>query len=520
MRSICNRRQSIYIPILFFILSLILPFCAAADGGPFENGVAEWKAERYEEAIGFFERAYKLAPKNPSVTYYMGLTNWNMKNFSEAERFFKETLSLDGKTLDAEYFLADIYYNTDRFPAALTSIDSAISGGVRIGQSHLLRGEILLKLNRREDAKDAFERAKAAEPLVAQQADYYLASAYYAAKDYVKSAEIFEGLVKLDPESDWALFSKDYLNTIKKAPSRYKLHVGVGALYDDNVLAVPINGALVDVKKTADWARTFFLYGEGVFLQSGALNVKGVYSLNVAQYGKSDYDRIGSGSVFSQDTAANTLSIVPSYATHNGVATLLASYSSLYVDYSKYSNTYELNPSYTFAVTGSHFAQVSLLYKRVDYDNSFYSKKFGSSVAPDENRTSDYMGVGAAYFYAFANDKGLFQARLDGDTSDAKGPNWDYNGIRTSGAVTWPLMNGMMRLNLYADNYYQSFTHVNTVYGAKRKDNTVTITPSVGYDITKSLDVTFGYTRISDNSSIAVYRFNKSVYSANLEYKF
>lgn len=65
-------KKWIFLLALFFLIS---PCVLFAGEDFFEKGIAEFKAENYEEALAFFERAYKENPKDPRITSYLGLTH-------------------------------------------------------------------------------------------------------------------------------------------------------------------------------------------------------------------------------------------------------------------------------------------------------------------------------------------------------------------------------------------------------------------------------------------------------------
>src|SRR5208283_1717757 len=196
--------------------------------GGFEEGIAEYQAENYEEALGYFEKAYNENPKNPRVTLYIGLTRRETQDYQEAIRFFKETLALDPATPDIQFLLADVLNATGSYEDALTYANAAISRKERPAQSQYLKGQILIKLKRYKEAIEALRQAKQLDPALKQQADFQTATIYMEEKDYGKARETFRGLITVDPSSDWALFSKDYLEALEKMPKRYRLNVGFG----------------------------------------------------------------------------------------------------------------------------------------------------------------------------------------------------------------------------------------------------------------------------------------------------
>ncbi|MEW6408824.1 MAG: tetratricopeptide repeat protein [Nitrospirota bacterium] len=261
----------------------------------FEKGLAEFKAENYEEALVFFEKAYKERPMDPRITFYLGLTHKEMQNYPEAVRFFKETLSLDPKAVDVKFFLADTLFSILKYEEALSIIETAIKEGVRPAESNYLKGLILLKLNKNMEAVEAFKKAKELDTSLTQQADFQIATAYTLEKEFKKAKKMFKGLITIDPTSDWALFSKDYLEALEKIPPPYRLILGIGLQYDDNVLVNPLDEALVDITKQEDLKRIYSLFGEYTLYSKGRWNIKTSYSLGINQHKDRDYPKKTAG---------------------------------------------------------------------------------------------------------------------------------------------------------------------------------------------------------------------------------
>jgi tetratricopeptide (TPR) repeat protein len=511
--------------ILYHFFVLLVFFGLAANlhaaGGEFEKGMAEFKEENYEEALTLFEKAYKENPNDPRVTFQLGLTHREIQNFSDSARFFRETLSIDPKAAEAKFLLADILYNTGKYEESLGTVNEAIKINVNPPQSHYLKGLILLKLKRNREAVEEFKKAKELDPSLMQQADFQIATAYVQEKEFKKASEIFKGLITVDPTSDWALFSKEYLDALEKAPPPYRLNFSFGYQYDDNVLAVPIDQSLVDVARQKDWKRIYSLFGEYTIYSKAQWNIKTSYSLNITQYNKSDYPKTSSNEkVFSQDTITHNFSVMPSYNTEKSITSLLLSYSYLEVDYTLYQQVFMANPAYTFVIKGNHLGQISLRYKKDEYNSDYFGIKFGGYQRHEENRVADNLSAGAGYFYTFLNGNGLFSVKVEGDVNEAKGSNWDYSGIKVSSGLLYPFLNNRLKANLFAELYHQDFSHRHSTYGKERQDDTTTIQTSLTYTIIKPLDISMGYTHIADDSNISVYKYRKNLYTLNIEYTF
>ncbi|MBI4689249.1 MAG: tetratricopeptide repeat protein [Nitrospirae bacterium] len=515
------RSLKIILSVAFFV-SVVLGWALILNAAEplFERGLAEYKAENYEEAVELFEKAYKETTDDPKLTYYLGLTHQEMKDFPEASRFFKETLRLDPKASDARFYLADALYNTGDYEGALNSIEAAIREDVKPAQSNYFKGLILVKLNKNEEAVSAFKRSEQIDPALKQQADFQIASIYMQEKEYKKANEIFKGLITIDPTTDWALFAKDYLDALEKAPLPYRLNLGFGYQYDDNVLAVPIDPSLVDIERQKDWKRIYSLFGEYTLYSSGHWNIKTSYSLNITQHNKSDYQKASGDTVFSQDTVTHGVSIMPSYNTEKSVTSLLLSYSYLEVDYAEYMQTFTAGPSYTFVIGGDHFGQVFLKYKKDEHDFNYLKIKYGTYPLMEEDRDANNFSAGLGYFYSFSKGNGLFNLKVEGTANNADGANWDYTGGRASVGLLYPFIDNKLKANIFAEFYHQQFSNVNSIYNIERRDDTITAQASLTYTILRPLDIGLAYAHVNDDSNIGVFAYRKNLYTASIEYRF
>jgi tetratricopeptide (TPR) repeat protein len=490
-----------------------------------EKGIKEFKEENYEEALVFFEMAYKKSPKDPRITSYLGIVHREMQNYSQAVKFFKETLALDPKAADIKFFLADTLIGMGSYEEALVVADAAVRENIRPAQSYYLKGLILLKLKRNDEAVTAFKKSKELDPALKQQADFQIATVYMQEKEFKQAKEIFKGLITIDPSSDWALFSKDLLEAIEKMPPPYRVVLGVGVQYDTNVLGNPIDESLVDITTQQDWKKIYSLLGEYTVYSKGPWNIKASYSLNITQHKKSDYPKKDSDEkVFSQDSVSQTFSIMPSYNTETSITSLLLSYNHLEVDYFKYKESFTVNPSFTFIIKGNNLGQVFFRYRKDEYAWDYNKRKYGSYLSIYEDRDAHNLALGLGYIYTFKQGHGLFNVKVEGDINDAQGKNWDYTGVKASAGLLYPFIDNKLKVNLFSEVYRQNYHNKHSVYGNiprnTRKDDNYTVQTTLTYNIMKPVDISVGYSYLQTNSNIAVYEYRKNLYTVSMEYRF
>jgi cytochrome c-type biogenesis protein CcmH/NrfG len=61
--------------------------------------------QRFDEAIGYYEKALEINPKNPDVLVDAGVCDFNMQRLAEAKNYFEKALEVDPKHANALYNL-------------------------------------------------------------------------------------------------------------------------------------------------------------------------------------------------------------------------------------------------------------------------------------------------------------------------------------------------------------------------------------------------------------------------------
>lgn len=143
--------------------------------------------QEYEEAIAQFETAAKANPRLPFVHFNLGMAYlrkqdysrareeflkdiavepdlalnyeqlgevyWQTQDDSNAEKSYREALRRDPRLVSALLGLARIYQRQQKYAAALAETDVALKADPARTDAHYIRGQVLLHLGRKEEAK-------------------------------------------------------------------------------------------------------------------------------------------------------------------------------------------------------------------------------------------------------------------------------------------------------------------------------------------------------------------------------
>lgn len=509
-------KQGIFLFLLFFVL---MPGIVAA-AGELERGIADFKAENYEEAAASFSQAYRANPRDARAAAYLGMTYKEMQDYPQAVRYLREAYALNPADAEVGAALAEACYTDGKYEEALKTLDSLPLPARTSTASNFMRGLIYSKQQKTGEAISAFTQART-DPSLQQQADYQIAAAYVQARDYAKAQSMFQSIIQASPSSTWAAFSREYVDALNRMPSRFRLMLGAGIQYDTNVLGIPKDQQLVDIDRQSDFRRTYALHAEYALVQGPGFGLNVGYNLDIAQYFKKDYDKRTPGTtLFSQDSISNTLWITPSYSTNDYSLSLLLSYNTLEIDYTHYADTYTISPALMVPIAPNHYGQVSLKYKRYEQPTTWSVKKFGGAPADEENRSGNSFSVAFDYFYQFAKGSGLINPRFELESNHAKGINWEYGAAKFSVGIMYPLIEKSLKAGLYSEIYFQNYTNINTFYNVKRRDTIITLQPSLTWTICKPLDLVASFAYINDHSNIDIYKTDRSIVSLGLEYRF
>jgi tetratricopeptide (TPR) repeat protein len=160
--------------------------------GEIDKGLDKMRRHQYDAARAQFEKAAKMAPGNPDIQYLLGMLEYTQEHFDAARGKFQAALSINpshersllalgelqlrtgdavgaAQTLEKAYllngadwrthwWLANAYAQQKNYEKALAHATRAAELGKEHGApAWLLEGQIMLHLEKREEARKAFE---------------------------------------------------------------------------------------------------------------------------------------------------------------------------------------------------------------------------------------------------------------------------------------------------------------------------------------------------------------------------
>jgi len=137
----------------------IAEFEAAAKADPrlafvhFNLGLAHLRKQEYEAARDEFLKDVEVEPDLALNYDQLGETYWQMEDYTNAEKSYREAIRRAPNVANSYLGLAKIYQKQGKLAAALTEADVAVKLDPERTDAHYIRGQLLLRLGRKEEAK-------------------------------------------------------------------------------------------------------------------------------------------------------------------------------------------------------------------------------------------------------------------------------------------------------------------------------------------------------------------------------
>jgi len=134
-------------------------FEEAAKGNPklpfvhFNLGLAYLKKQDYARAREEFQKDIAIEPDEPLNYDELGEVYWQMQDDANAEKSYREALRREPGLVSSHLGLARIYQRQQKYAEALAQADQAIKFDPERTEAHYMRGQALLRLGRKEEAK-------------------------------------------------------------------------------------------------------------------------------------------------------------------------------------------------------------------------------------------------------------------------------------------------------------------------------------------------------------------------------
>lgn len=492
--------------VLLFIFAFFSTFAMANTlSNTLENGINQYRAENYEEALLIFKEILNKDPNNTTAQFYSGLIYKQIGNYQEAIKYYLLSAKGSPSVKDAYIELIEMYLNVNDISEARSWITKAEAEDIKPAYVSFLKGLVLSKEGKNQEAITAFTKAKASDKSLEQVADFQIAMIYAKQKKIDKLKESLQAIVTVNPNTDLANFAKEYEDALNRNLQSYKtwhFSAGVGYIYDDNVIAAPSSSlpdTIVSDQKDSSISASFSI--NYTPLVPSPLYFTAQYNFYANTYFKLD----------EYNTITNSLTLTPGMNFDKSIVTIPVSYSYQLFNGKKYMGLLTIRPTYGIMLTDRLMGQLSVGY---GWRDMLQAPSFA-----DESRDADIINGAAGLYYFIKDNTGFINARYEHAYENAKGANWKNNGDRFSLGILCPIYTNLT-LNLGGDIYLQRYKDVHSVFNVKRDDKIYSGSILLTWEVIKGLQVNLQYMHTKADSNIPVYDYKRNVYNLAIQYNF
>jgi len=495
-----------------------------------EEGIRQYQQENFEEAIEILTQVRKKDPSSPQAAFFLGMAYKQALEFTKAAQHLRDAATLRPAIREAVVELIDTYYQMNLLEEAKKWLELAEKEKIAPARIAFLKGLILSRENRNQEAIAAFEKAKQLEPAFAQVADFQIGICLIKDRRLDRAKDRLQAVISKDPLSDLATFARQYLASVEEGlflERPLRLTVGIFAGYDTNIVAKPLEssaaGDITDEEGTTLTTTVRLDY---------VPRLEGPWLFN-AQYTFASV--VNSKHTHSHDSLANSFSLSPGYNFGRFAVNLNLNYTNYLLrtdpdlvpapdsspGYKHYLDYVSLGPAIRVFLNQANLLEVFAGYEVKNY----YNQKI---TGPDSIRDAEGLRTYLSWIWLF-RENAFLNLRYDYTRENADGRQWSNDGHRVSANLTLPLMSdqtarrlGPLTLQLAGSAFFQDYKYeVN--YGTvteTRKDRVYVGSLGLAWRFYKYASLIGQYTRTQNKSNVPIYEYNRDQYALGLEFRY
>jgi tetratricopeptide (TPR) repeat protein len=476
-----------------------------------QRGISSYQEGNYTEAIEILEHEKQTSPDSSAVEFFLGMSHKQLGDHDRALAHLRRSIQLEPRIKESLVELIDVLYKLYT-PAhaeeAFSLIEIAEKENIYPGKIAFLKGMFLQQQEKYEDAISSFETAAHRNEALRQAADFQIARCYTKKQDLKRARLRLEAAIQQDPTTDLAGFARQYVELIEKrmeAERPIRLTVGLYGQYDTNVVLKPIDDALApDV--TDEGSRAFM----GSVRLDYIPRLQGDWLFNAYYAGSGVFhDKFSK----SHDSISNSIYLAPGYRIKNGAFNLTMRYDHALVrdpSYKGYMGAFTIAPMLRRVLTPTQILELSAGWRRSSYYRSVFLR--------DEDRDATGFVGYLSWIWLYKKD-GFLNARYSFATDNTDGANWDRCSHAFSLNLGIPVaekvllqLSGMAAFDLY-DNQH-------TIFQVTRNDSRYQGSIGIDWNAFRNFHVIGQFSAIRNDSNIAIYDYDREVYTLGIEYRY
>ena len=500
------------------------------------QAILAYDARRYDEALSLLKEALAQDPNNVEALYYSGLVLMAQQKTDQAVEVLEKARARAPRDQSILFLLGVAYFALERYDQAEAPLTQVLNERPQTEGIGYYVGLIRYRKKDYQGALKAFRAETSKNPNIQQLVKFY--SGLTLAILGLPEQAVAEVDAALKLQTGSALTGpaeriRDTLASAREAERRFHAEVRVGFLYDSNVAVVPQpshdpTAESLRGRKTATPGELAALRLDYAWLRRGPWESTVTYS-------------------FFQ-TYDNRL---PSFNVQNHLVAGALSYRSAIG-----SMPFQVGTQYSWdylSLGGDDFLQrhTATLFGTLVENKSnlttllarFQNKDFYATPGQlrDEDRDARNWMIGGTHVFRFAQDRHYIRVGYQFDYEKADGRNYTYAGNRFLAGGQYTLPWGSTRLKYDFDLHQRHYLHANTLLPAvnpstrEREDLEQNHVFRIEQVLAKNLGPTSigcatnapcpltlaaEYQRTIADSNLAVYAFNRNVWSLTLSWQY
>ncbi|MFH0811427.1 MAG: tetratricopeptide repeat protein [Pseudomonadota bacterium] len=488
---------------MFFFLSL----CEALESPEFffSKGVVAYSEGKFEEALGFFEKASQLHPEDAETQHYLGMTLTQLGKYDLAIASLEKALSLDPTIKEIHYNLGVGYFRAGDYAKALSNFMDAEKAQPDRAMLYFYQGYINYLIEKFDMVASPLNKAQELDPSLTQSCQFYRAMSLMKSKNYNDAEKEFQATIDTAPETELAEAAKSLkvrVAELRKQEKRWSIIPSISMQFDDNVTLEPDElPTAVRVSDEEDFRTVFHLIGEYRFFKNDCWSSVGRYTY---------YESLHS-SLHDFDLIKNQVNLnLTRMATLGGLSTTLGfdvDYSHNLLDARSYLDTIHFRTTWGMNLKQNNFLQWQWKIQTKDFHYSIFNSQ------ADRDGVNNLVGFN--HFWFHCNNARYFRWGFLYDHDSTNGSDWDYDGYRFLMGYSLPLWKAI-KLKLDGEYFYQDYKNSDSVYNQERSDREYTWSVSFNRDFRSNLNLALQYLGRQHDSNIEFYEYDRNVYMLTL----
>ncbi len=514
---------------LFFLVLIAMPVQIFAEDPPsmaydfqMTQGATLFNGRQYESAAEAFRSALLARPNDGRATYLLGLSEVKEEEYGQAEVDLQVALSLYDRKDDVYLALGEAYLKQEKYAEAAETLKKVV--GKENPLTPYYQGLAYEALHDDNQAipllSDALRQAELRHLDWAETARYHLGLAQYRKKQYPDAQQSFTGVLKDAPDSHRGKKSEMFLRRIEDGVSlsqtgervaAWGIVASAGVQYDSNVLLEPsLPSVIAPVPRKSDNRFLFQIDADYKPYPAAPWGVG--YTFHQTLHSHSDLKNV--------NVQSHEPKIFLTYDKERLQTRLDYTFNYTEVGEAHFVKRHTLNPLLTIVHQPAFSTQLSYrldhhVYKPI----SFFTK--------NEARTGTNHAMGATEYFYFNQGKqgarvGYIYDQESAD-GDATNDDWDATGhqLLVGGQARF---NGGWNADATGDYTRRDYKHINSFRrsgeGPKRNDEIYSLGGRLSREFSKSMEIGLQYAYTRNDSNLAVFDYDRSIYSILLSGRF